>query len=194
MEAFLHKNRDVQGSFFYVAAGIAAVVALLVAALCIPVHIRILASITLTGGYGEIRIRWLCFAVHIPAKLYLLGGKPMHVDVLHRSGQVRKRIGLLGKKEAPSRWEVSLRSVLMIRRAHVAVHIGVKDMPDVTAILCGVTESMATVAMRLLLPDVRVNIYAIPVYSQEAFQLNLEGIARVRMGKLIGSRLRDRGD
>lgn len=194
MEAFPHKNKRVQESFFCVVVCVAAVAALLLAALCIPVRIRLSAAATVFGGHGEIRIAWLCFAVRIPARLYLLRGKRLHVDILHHDGTVRKRIGLAGKKEPPSRWEVSLRSVLMIRRAHATIYIGVKDAPAATAILCGALESAAEVAGKLLLKEVRLEVKSVPVFSQNAFRLNLEGIARVRLGKLIESRLRNRGE
>lgn len=162
--------------------------------LAAPVWIALSASVTLFSGYAEARVRWLCFSVRLFARVRVLDGKPPHVDLLARDGTVRKRIAPTKRKQRKTKWGRALGDALMLRRAEAAWILGFAESPAATALACGTLESALHGMAGLLLPDTEARVSVIPAFGHNACRINLEGIAYVRLGKLIQCRLAMRGE
>lgn len=178
-----------RGVFYVLAA-----CALLAAILLIPARIRLTAALTLSGGYGEARISWLCFTARFPMRLYLLRGKRLHLDILRRDGRIRKRVNLAGKKPPKKHWPNALVFIRMVSRIDASMLLGIEDAPAATALVSCAAESLASNAVRLLLPDAKSRVRAAPLFAKNALRVELVGIARVYLGKIIAYRIRTRGE
>ena len=145
----------------------------------LPVRIRFRAAATAQGGHGEIRIRVLCIPLCALVRFRLTDG-PLGGEIFPPFG--RMRTITYAKREdrevpvwitAPVRedWRQKVRAEWII---------GVLGAPHLTALTTGIFATLT---------EGVVQTTATPVFTRDAFRLNLEGIVHIRLADIIGEKL-----
>ena len=167
---------------------------MLLALLFMPVRLHAAVTATLRGGRGELTIRYLFVCMRFLFRIHGLEHPQLSVEFLDRDGGVRSLTHLLDRKEDKKpKWPQAVFHAAHIKDLTLSITLGITGCPAATALLCGTAASAAEEAAALLIPETQAKVYAVPVWNQNVFRINLEGIVSVRLVKVIKERIALKG-
>ncbi len=167
---------------------------LLLALLFVPVRLHAAATATLRGGRGELTIRYLFLSMRFLIRIHGLEYPQLSVEFLNKDGGVRSLTHLLDREDNEKpKWPQAVLHAARAKKLMLLITLGIAGCPAATALLCATAASAAEEAAALLIPETRTQVQTVPIWNQNVFRINLEGIVSVRLVKVIKERIALKG-
>lgn len=145
----------------------------------LPIRIRFRAAATAQGGHGEIKIRVLCIPLSAFVRFRLTDG-PLGGEIFPPFGRMRTINYARREDQEVPVWITAPVKEEWRQKIRAEWIIGVAGAPDLTALVTGFFATLSEEVVKTV---------ATPVFTQNAFRLNLEGIVHIRLANIIGEKL-----
>ena len=164
-------------------------IALILAALCVPLRFSLTGAVESGGGRGCVAARYLFFCKRLFFDLYLLD-PPQLTLVWHNGAERLSSHPLLGKKKKKRKSPTghALMHALHLGEMRLTWVVGIRDDPAAAALCCELLEHVSRIAWHAALSEklaVDPQIAVLPRFDTDLLRLEVLGIGKVFPAQII---------